>query len=218
MDTPAGLKTLLLRRNRSLEFAGGYWVFPGGRVDVADQDPRATDSPLAAVQNAAVRETHEEAGLTIDRTSLVYFSHWITPAAHTKRFATWFFLAPVAASQLENVEIDGGEIHEHRWLTPLEGMAASDTGKLSMLPPTYVTLARLAKFESVAALLAYHRERSPVMFQSKRIEPQQPGDPVTTLYHGDAGYETGDVNAVGSRHRLEAYGDRRIYLNDIEVC
>ena len=32
-DAPDGLHTLLLRRNSALGFAGGNWVFPGGRVD-----------------------------------------------------------------------------------------------------------------------------------------------------------------------------------------
>ena len=30
-----GLEILFLRRNPTLAFHGGYWVFPGGRVDAA---------------------------------------------------------------------------------------------------------------------------------------------------------------------------------------
>lgn len=44
-DGPEGLETLLLRRNAALEFAGGMWVFPGGRVDEADRS--AADDELA---------------------------------------------------------------------------------------------------------------------------------------------------------------------------
>ncbi|SVD93656.1 uncharacterized protein METZ01_LOCUS446510, partial [marine metagenome] len=35
-DGTAGPEILYLRRNPDLRFMGGYWVFPGGRVDAAD--------------------------------------------------------------------------------------------------------------------------------------------------------------------------------------
>ena len=35
-DTPGGLQTLMLRRNKALVFAGGAWVFPGGALDPQD--------------------------------------------------------------------------------------------------------------------------------------------------------------------------------------
>mgnify|MGYP003343572357 CR=1 FL=1 len=41
-DTADGLETLMLRRASKLSFAGGLWVFPGGRVDDADRDRKST--------------------------------------------------------------------------------------------------------------------------------------------------------------------------------
>jgi 8-oxo-dGTP pyrophosphatase MutT (NUDIX family) len=35
-DAAGGLETLMLRRNSKLAFAGGAWVFPGGRIDPED--------------------------------------------------------------------------------------------------------------------------------------------------------------------------------------
>ena len=35
-DAPGGVETLMLRRNSKLAFAGGAWVFPGGRIDPED--------------------------------------------------------------------------------------------------------------------------------------------------------------------------------------
>ncbi|HBX73628.1 MAG TPA: hypothetical protein DEG86_11640, partial [Halieaceae bacterium] len=35
-DGPEGLETLLLKRNKALLFAGGYWVFPGGALEASD--------------------------------------------------------------------------------------------------------------------------------------------------------------------------------------
>jgi 8-oxo-dGTP pyrophosphatase MutT (NUDIX family) len=38
-DGPAGLEVYLQRRTMTMGYAAGLWVFPGGRVDPADQDP-----------------------------------------------------------------------------------------------------------------------------------------------------------------------------------
>lgn len=64
-----GLEVLLTRRPASMTFAPDMHVFPGGRVDPADGDPRllarcAPASPdVAAI--AAIRETFEEVGLLL---------------------------------------------------------------------------------------------------------------------------------------------------------
>ena len=50
---PDGPRVLYLRRNTELAFHGGYWVFPGGRVEEDDLD----------VVDTALRETEEEIGL-----------------------------------------------------------------------------------------------------------------------------------------------------------
>lgn len=78
------LEVLLLRRSRSAGFVPGAWVFPGGRVEPVDADPRALSRtvgltpgaaalrlgipegarpPAIAYYLAAVREAFEETGL-----------------------------------------------------------------------------------------------------------------------------------------------------------
>jgi 8-oxo-dGTP pyrophosphatase MutT (NUDIX family) len=82
-DGPDGVEVYLQRRPRRLGFAGGLWVFPGGRVDEADADPAIAghwsgpppeawarrldvDVTLArAYVAAACRETLEEAGVLL---------------------------------------------------------------------------------------------------------------------------------------------------------
>ena len=60
---------LMLERARTMAFAGGALVFPGGRVDAADRALAVTLAPEdpedAAARIAAIRETLEEAGLPI---------------------------------------------------------------------------------------------------------------------------------------------------------
>ena len=61
------IEVLMLRRNRQLKAFAGAWVFPGGRVDDADA-PGADE--ISRAKAAAIRETHEEAGLDISRASM----------------------------------------------------------------------------------------------------------------------------------------------------
>lgn len=76
-----GPEVYLMRRQQSMAFAGGMWVFPGGGVDPADADPAVvwagptpaewaerlgTDEALArSLVCAAVRETFEESGVLL---------------------------------------------------------------------------------------------------------------------------------------------------------
>jgi 8-oxo-dGTP pyrophosphatase MutT (NUDIX family) len=82
-DGPGGLEAYLQLRPPGMGFAGGLWVFPGGRVDDADRDPAVDASwagpPPAAWGErlgvgadeargqvvAACREVLEEAGLLL---------------------------------------------------------------------------------------------------------------------------------------------------------
>jgi 8-oxo-dGTP pyrophosphatase MutT (NUDIX family) len=68
--TDAPPEILMITRHRSMTFAGGMAVFPGGRLDAADYALAARvagtlDPDEAAHRIAAVRETLEETGLAI---------------------------------------------------------------------------------------------------------------------------------------------------------
>ena len=191
-----GVEALLLQRHAKTAFHGGAWVFPGGHIDPEDHEPGAPDDMLAAARTAAVRETAEEAGLRVDPDTLAYFSHWTTPLIRPRRFSTWFFVAP---ADDEGVRVDGREISAHRWLRPAAALAARHAGEIELPPPTYVSLTTLAAFDSVAAALAFVREREPDVFFPK-LEKVEGG--YCSLYRGDAGYETASVAAPGQRHRL----------------
>jgi 8-oxo-dGTP pyrophosphatase MutT (NUDIX family) len=184
------LEVLLLRRNAQLAFHGGAWVFPGGRVDPGE------GAGEEGARRAAVREAREEAGLALDPASLVRLSHWTTPEGQPRRFATWFF---VAEAGREEVRIDGGEIHEHRWLAVGDALAAHRAKALDIPPPTFVTLAVLAAHRTPREALAAAAAAPPVVYVP-RIVKGAAG--VASLYPGDAGWETRDAEASGARHRL----------------
>ncbi len=80
-DTTSGLEVYLLRRQTSMAFAPGMYVFPGGGVDVRDLDASiawagpspaqwaqrlgCSESLARALVAAAVRETFEESGVLL---------------------------------------------------------------------------------------------------------------------------------------------------------
>lgn len=192
-DGSDGVEVLVLRRNSKLAF-GGMWVFPGGRVD--PEDATDTANEIEAALNAAVREAAEEAGLVVDHETLSLFAHWLPPAITPKRFSTWFFVAP---SPLGDVMIDGGEIHEHAWVRPIDGIARRDAGEIELAPPTWVTLHQLSQFTTVADACTAFAEREPQFFETRIASTD---DTVVALWAGDAGYESGDPHVGGPRHRL----------------
>src|SRR5260221_3498772 len=108
-----GVEVLRLRSNAGFAFHGGAWVFPGGRVDPADRARAGADDVVAAARHAAVREAHEEAGISLDPARLVPFAQWITPEGLPKRFLTWVFASDIVGSE---VHIDRGEVVHYQWI------------------------------------------------------------------------------------------------------
>jgi len=196
-DGTDGAEALMLRRNAGLAFAGGAWVFPGGRVDPGDVDPARPGDELLTARNAAVREAREEAGLDLDPAGFVVLSRWCPPPQAPRRFNTWFF---VAAAHGGEVTIDGGEIHDHTWITPADAMRRRLTGEVEMIPPTWVTLLRLSAYATVDDTLAALRAEAPDEFVTRMV--QHDDGRKALLWDGDAGYRSGELDAAGSRHRL----------------
>ena len=197
-DTAEGIEVLLLKRNKALKFAAGLWVFPGGKIE-SNEIERGKDE-IEAAKIAAVRETKEEADVDIDMERLLFFSHWTTPAVQPRRFAAWFFFADVSGQDL-TVKIDDSEIKNHLWINPQKALDMVQIGKLAMMPPTYISLQRIRKCKTTVEATQLLSKIEPIY-----ILPvlQLKDGKMTCLYKGDAGYETGDGNLPGARHRLIA--------------
>lgn len=197
-DGSSGLEVLYLRRNQKLAFHGGAWVFPGGRIDPEDFAGQIGSAPAleAAARRAAVREAREEAGLELEPSGLVPVSHWTTPETAPRRFATWFF---AAGADETPVQVDGGEIHEHRWLRPEDALRSQAQNEIELPPPTFVTTRRLEPFATAAVALDALRGLEPETFLP-RIHSVDGG--MCSVYQDDAGYPDGDLERAGHRHRL----------------
>jgi 8-oxo-dGTP pyrophosphatase MutT (NUDIX family) len=207
-DSNAGPEVLMLKRSKDLKFAGGMWVFPGGRIDTEDFtaagfDPD-TERDLAearegAARQAAVREAAEEADLVIELSGLRRWSHWTPPPRADNRFTTAFFVAVVDGG---DVTVDDGEIREHRWMRPTDVIDARDAGEIGLAPPTYITLHQMQGLTDAAAVLdaAVPDGTEPEHFATRFT---MVGNDVVAMYFGDVAYE--DVELVdndGPRHRL----------------
>ena len=149
-DADGGFELLLVQRNPSQRFMGGYWVFPGGAVDAHEGEGDA------AHRAAAVRELREEAGVGgIDAAQLVKYSRWITPELLRIRFDTHFFLARAPAGV--RARCDGRECVALRWDTPRAVLAAQASGDLELAFPTLRHVQQLARFDQADDLLHHAR-------------------------------------------------------------
>lgn len=190
-DTDAGLECLMLRKTKGQAF-GGLWVFPGGRVE--DVDGTALDGARAA----AVREAQEETGLVLDAELLVPFSHWNPPAEAPRRYATWFFLAGLPAGAAD-VIVDGKEIGDHVWTTPAAALERHRRGEVDLLPPTWISLRRIADMPDVATAVAAVAAGRVDHFTTRIADAD---GVLVTLWEPDAAYESGVLDTAGPRHRL----------------
>ncbi|MCL5969229.1 MAG: NUDIX hydrolase [Betaproteobacteria bacterium] len=154
-----GLQVLLLRRHPGTEVLGGYYVFPGGKLDAADctpdwlpvldqpeadfahqlNEPHTPSAQARGLHLAALRELHEEAGVLL-----------AAPAERARSLGCW---PPLDLQKRLEPGLPWPEaLHAHglqahtaalrpwsRWITPrspVVGTARFDTRFfLALLPP-----------------------------------------------------------------------------------
>lgn len=196
-DTGRGPEVLMIERPDRGSFAGA-WVFPGGKLEPSDREG-AEEEEDAAVR-AGVRETREETGLEMPPDSLVPLSRWTPPPGVPLRIRTWFFVAstpdPAAELRLQEAEAIRGD-----WIRPETVLQRHGQGRLTLYPPTWVTLHSLLRARDVEDVLAQARLRGREEFRP-RVRVQ--GDARLFLYEGDGEYEV--ESASGARHRLTMAG------------
>ncbi len=229
VDNKGGeIEVFLARRNDALSFLPGYWVFPGGAVDPEDyyakSDQNASGdksgeklreklSESEAYLNAVDREVFEEVGVCIADRPKLDFAHWITPEGSPKRYSTKFYLTGVDSDLANSMQVDGSELVEGSWLSISDAIKMHKSGQAPMLPPTIVALLRLQGKSCVDTAVA--------LFANKAVGTIEPkacfdNDQLVMLYNGDAGFDVGDPNVQGKKHRCLLVDNVWEYINEIE--
>lgn len=210
-DQPDGVEVLLVRRNTKLAFAGGLWVFPGGKIDPDEMEKSANEEEAAVL--AAIRELKEETDIDVALSDLTLFRHWTTPASEPRRFATWFFYAKLNHEQ--TVTIDDGEIKDYQWINPGEALEKFGQGELPMINPTILSLLLLKDCTSCQDIDELMNKLE-VTFILPVLKFKD--NSIVALYEGDAGYISQEPEEPGARHRFTIDFVKREYHFEYEGC
>lgn len=203
-------EVLMLKKHAALNY-GGSWVFPGGIVEVQDQEHAQnqygksdrTHLALAAV----VREAKEETGLTLPPHSLKPFANWLTPKLKKmKRYNTLFFICQLDDSAINDaITVDGEEIVAAQWLQAAQALSAHQQGEMILNGPSFVSLVQLSQFTTAQEAIQGLCADGISNYQPRGIKTE---DGVATVYPGDGAYESAELNAhilatsPQPRHRL----------------
>lgn len=122
--------------------------------------------------------------LPLATAALTPWSRWVTPrvpSVSNKRFDTRFFVARMPVGQ--EARHDNHEATEAVWLQPRAGLHQYWEGRIDLAPPQIMSLSHLARFGSVAELLATARRQVPGLIEPEPFD--QDGQRVI-CYPGDA--------------------------------
>jgi 8-oxo-dGTP pyrophosphatase MutT (NUDIX family) len=167
-----------------LEEAGLLLARRDGRIVDAGVAAALRLSLLGEMPFAALAASQ---GLTLALDAVMPFAHWVTPPVEIRRYDTRFLMARVPPAQ--DASHDDGET-ALEWLRPADAVARGARGDIQLPPPTWSTLKRLARFDSVDAAWQW-AATTPIV----RIEPgfsteggvrrlMLPGDPTYPLPAG----------------------------------
>lgn len=142
---PAALTAAIAALRESLEEMGLLLAVhadgrPATQADVDALDRRAPLWPQLA-----------QCGLRLDVRGVWQLAHWTADRNLPKRFAVPFFVARMPAGQTPVA--DETEQFEPVWVNPQQALDRHAAGQMPMIFPTLRTLARLARFPSVQAVL-----------------------------------------------------------------
>lgn len=191
-ETARGLEAFVQHRVRTMDFAPGAVVFPGGRVDPADAArgtllalpadapplgfPAAETGVFSDIRTAlaaGVRELHEETGAAVDPARLVPWDNWITPLGYPRRFDVAFFLLAVEPG--DALAHATTEASASAWIAVSDLVDQVNAGTLAMVPPTRALVDEIAALGSLDAALGLRPRVVPIRHDLDARRPRVPG-------------------------------------------
>jgi 8-oxo-dGTP pyrophosphatase MutT (NUDIX family) len=148
----------------TFEESGVLLAGPSPAELVPDGADLAQDRRALLDGSLSLSELLARRGLLLRADLLTPWARWITPEISPRRFDTWFFAAALPARQLAGLAAAGpGESDSGTWWRPAAALEAARAGQITLLPPTAVTLAELAAYQDVEAILGERRMITPLL-------------------------------------------------------
>ncbi len=151
------------RARMGLEDALAYQVaavretFEETGILLADGEPDPEARASLQRRDASWRDVAEARGWVLRADTLVYWAHWITPEAESRRYDTRFFVAGVPADTVGRH--DDYETVDSDWYAPAAALEAAMRGEIFLAPPTWRTLEELRPLQDVATALSVGAQR-----------------------------------------------------------
>lgn len=176
-----------------------------------DDEPVAGGDEEQSARRAAVRELHEETGLTVAVADLQLISCWTPPLGIPRRFRTWFYLAKAPAGE---ITLSADEAVDHAWIRPIDALDAHSAGRLQLVAPTWVTLHLLAETDNLAGILSRAASTPEIHFHTRHSAQGN-----VLLWEPDVAYsDDGMLEASGPRHRLEIARLPWVYTRSVNAA
>jgi 8-oxo-dGTP pyrophosphatase MutT (NUDIX family) len=125
---------------------------------VSDSAVLAADRHALLTGTMSFGEVLSRHGLVLRTDLLTPWARWITPEVSPRRFDTWFFAAALPAGQTATAAPEGhadpGESESGTWRRPAAALEDAEAGRITLLPPTAVTLRELSAHQDVDGILA----------------------------------------------------------------
>lgn len=139
----------------TFEESGVLLAGPDATSVVTDTRPYADARKALVDREVSLAQFLSEANLVLRADLLRPWAHWVTPAEEPRRYDTRFFVAILPEGQWA----DGvtTEASDTAWQRPDDAIGDWKAGRRGLMPPTWMTLAELAEFDSVAEVMAVER-------------------------------------------------------------
>ncbi|NLV79097.1 MAG: NUDIX domain-containing protein [Rhodococcus sp.] len=180
--TPERAQALVLAAVReTFEECGVLLAGPDDTTVVADTARYAGARRRLEARELSFGDFLARENLVVRTDLLRPWANWITPLGERRRYDTYFFVA--AAPQGQHADGETSEAERVRWLTAEEALADWKAGGSVLLPPTWSQLAALARYDTVADVLAAQPDIPAVLPSMSRVDGH-----IHISFGGDEGY------------------------------